>query len=259
MRNIAVTMMMSLLMITTALAGCMGDDEEKSETIVGDWYAGEEKIVTFNSDGTALGDGDEVVNWSIDGNILTIVENDGDADPMYFHLSDGWLFITEEVGSDCVAFSNEIIGGEDAFISATENLTLPSLCGSLDYGLSNSNPEMYQYSATDHSDVVTNFTNDTLIVLQMAYATNNLSWANVHIQFIGEDGVPITCEIDAGDGNCEIIQYGSDNLTWEKSEILHVTENGANMCEAVPCILTVKITDVRSGVQLTGSSDVVVD
>ena len=249
-------------MITTALAGCMGDDEEKSEAIVGDWYAGEEKIVTFNSDGTAIVDGDEVVNWSIDGDLLNV----SDEGEMYFHISDGWLFITEEVGSDCVAFSNEIIGGEDVFISATENLTLPSICGSLDYGLGDGQqdtPDLYLYSASDYSDAPTNFTNDTLIVLMWSRAPADLNWANLAIQFNKSDseadGVTFTCEINAGDGNCKIIQYGSDNLTWEKSEILHVTENGANMCEAAPCQFTVKITDVRSGVDLTGSGSVVVE
>jgi hypothetical protein len=121
-----------LLMITTTLAGCMGDGEEESVTIVGDWYAAEEKIYTFNSNGTTHAtyyQPGEVRNWSVDGNIITVDSEN----PVFFHVSDGWLFLTEEEGGNCVAFSSEIIGNEEAFLSATENLTLPSICGSLGY------------------------------------------------------------------------------------------------------------------------------
>mgnify|MGYP007026232502 CR=1 FL=1 len=79
------------------------------------------------------------------------------------------------------------------------------------------------------------------------------------IQIIGETGVPTTCMIDAGEGNCKLIQYGSDVLTWEKAEIVHVVENGKQICEAAPCSLVIKISDVRTGVDLTGSGSVVVE
>lgn len=259
MRNIAVTVLMSLLMITTALAGCMGDDEAKSEAIVGDWYAGEEKIITFNSDGTAILDGDEVVNWSIDGDLLNV----SDEGEMYFHISDGWLFITEEVGSNCVAFSNEIIGGEDVFISATENLTLPSICGSLDYGLGGGQqdgPDLYQIVAYDHSDMVTNGTNDTLIEMGFAQAPQAFNWSYLDIGlFDGDNGVMYYCDINASGGNCSIIQGGSDNTTWEIQETIQISENGANMCEAAPCTFTVKVTDNRNGADITSTQTVVVE
>ncbi len=120
-------------------------------------------------------------------------------------------------------------------------------------------PDLYQYSATDHADVVDSGTDDSLFVLQFSRAPKDLNWANIVIQIIDEDGVPATCAIDAGEGNCKLIQYGSDVLTWEKAEIVHVVENGKQICEAAPCSLTIKISDVRTGVDLTGSGSVVVD
>ena len=120
-------------------------------------------------------------------------------------------------------------------------------------------PDMYQYTATDHSDIPDTGAWDTLFVLQFSRAPKDLNWANLNIQIIGEDGTPTTCATDAGDGNCKLIQYGSDILTWEKSEVVHVTENGKAICDAAPCYLTIKISDVRSGVDLTGSGSVVVE
>jgi flagellin-like protein len=120
-------------------------------------------------------------------------------------------------------------------------------------------PDMYQYSATDHSDVPDSGTDDSLFVLQFSRAPKDLNWANLNIQIIGEDGTPTTCATDAGEGNCKLIQYGSDTLTWEKSEIVHVIENGKDICSTAPCSLTIKISDVRSGVDLTGSGSVVVE
>jgi flagellin-like protein len=119
-------------------------------------------------------------------------------------------------------------------------------------------PEMYQYSATDHKgDTVDSGTDDSLFVLQFSRAPKDINWANLNIQVIGEDGTPATCAVDAGEGNCKLIQYGSDPLTWEKSEIVHVTENGKDICSAAPCTLTIKISDASSGVDLTGSGSVI--
>jgi len=120
-------------------------------------------------------------------------------------------------------------------------------------------PELYQYSATDHTDVPDAGTEDSLFVLQFSRAPKDLNWANIVIQIIGDDGVPTTCSVDAGEGNCKLVQYGSDILTWEKAEIVHVIENGKAICAIAPCSLVIKISDVRTGVDLTGSGSVVVE
>jgi len=121
------------------------------------------------------------------------------------------------------------------------------------------NPDMYQYSATDHvGDIADSGTDNNLFVLQFSRAPKDINWANLKIQVITELGMPATCSTDAADGNCKLLQYGDDPLTWEKSEIIHVTENGKAICDADPCELTIKISDASSGVDLTGSSSVVV-
>jgi hypothetical protein len=116
---------------------------------------------------------------------------------------------------------------------------------------------IHHYSATDHSDVPDSGTEDSLFVLQFVVAPSDFSWANLSVQIIAADGNPITCNIDAGDGSCKVVQYGSDDLTWEQSEIIHVTENGLDICSASPCSLTIQIT--TNGFQLSGSGSVVVE
>ncbi len=120
-------------------------------------------------------------------------------------------------------------------------------------------PDLYQYSATDHTDVPDAGTDDYLFVLQFSRAPKDLNWANLNIQIIGSDGAPTTCETNASVGSCDLKQYGNDPLTWEKAEIVHVRENGLQICETASCTLTIKISDVRSGVDLTGSGSVVVE
>jgi hypothetical protein len=121
------------------------------------------------------------------------------------------------------------------------------------------NPDMYQYQATDHKgDTADSGTDNSLFVLQFSRAPKDINWANLIIQIIDEDAHPYTCAIGAGDGNCLLVQYGNDNLTWEKAEIIHVVENGKQICTADPCELSIKISDASSGVDLTGDSSVVV-
>ncbi len=120
-------------------------------------------------------------------------------------------------------------------------------------------PDLYQYSASDHTDVPDSGTDDSLFVLQFSRAPKDLNWANLNVQIIGAEGNPTTCSIDAGDGNCKMVQFGYDDLTWEKSEVVHVIENGLDICSAANCVLDIKISDVRSGVDLTGSGNVLVE
>jgi len=120
-------------------------------------------------------------------------------------------------------------------------------------------PELYQYTAADHkANTPSSATDDTLFTLQFSRAPADINWANLAVQIIGDDGNPTTCTTEAT-ASCHIAQFGSDNLTWEKSEILHVQENGISLCSAAPCSFTVKISDTRSGVDLTGSSTVVAE
>ncbi len=87
-------------------------------------------------------------------------------------------------------------------------------------------PELYQYTAADHkANTPSSATDDTLFTLQFSRAPADINWANLAVQIIGDNGDPTTCTAETPKGagpSCFIEQFGSDNLTWEKSEILHV-------------------------------------
>ena len=100
-------------------------------------------------------------------------------------------------------------------------------------------PDMYQYSATDHTDVPDSGTADSLFVLQFSRAPKDLNWANVAVQITGADGVPVTCMTD-GSTDCTINQFGSEASFWEKSEVLHLAENGADLCSGGQCTFDIR-------------------
>ncbi|MBT6644658.1 MAG: hypothetical protein HOB52_02520 [Euryarchaeota archaeon] len=134
MRNYSVCLLLSLLMITTTLAGCLEDDEP-APTIVGEWYAWSNDptfiapALIFQSNGTLLlqsaHQNASYSNWSANGQELTIDEGIHN-----FTLSDNWLFIAESEGDACLVMSRLLLSQED-FISEAENLTLPTFCPSL--------------------------------------------------------------------------------------------------------------------------------
>ena len=128
--------------------------------------------------------------------------------------------------------------------------------------LANSNqqdsPDLYQYRASNHNDTPSAGTADALMVLEFMQAPADLNWANIDVQITGDDGIPYTCTVD-GSSNCTITQYGSDDTFWEKSEVLHLSENGEDLCGAEQCTFDMKISDTRSGTTLTGTTTVIVE
>jgi flagellin-like protein len=128
--------------------------------------------------------------------------------------------------------------------------------------LANSNqqdsPDLYQYRASNHNDNPGAGTADALMVLEFMQAPADLNWANIDVQITGDDGVPHTCKTD-GSTDCTITQYGSDDTFWEKSEVLHLSENGEDLCGGGQCTFDMKISDTRSGTTLTGTTTVIVE
>ena len=129
--------------------------------------------------------------------------------------------------------------------------------------LTTSNPNFspistFQYTATDHgANTPSAATDDTLFTLQFVQAPSDLAWANLTVQIIDATGTPTTCSIGAASGNCNLYQFGSDSLTWEQYEIIHVQENGLAICSAAPCSFSVKIS--LDGMDLSGTSTVVAE
>lgn len=119
-------------------------------------------------------------------------------------------------------------------------------------------PDLYQYKASDHTSNPSAGTSDSMIVLEFMQAPKDLNWANVAVQITGADGVPVTCATD-GSTSCTINQFGSETNFWEKSEVLHLAENGADLCGGGQCTFDIKISDTRSGTTLTGSTSVIVE
>ncbi|HIK78589.1 MAG TPA: hypothetical protein EYG04_04240 [Candidatus Poseidoniales archaeon] len=254
-------------MITTTLAGCLEDDEP-APTIVGEWYAWSDDptfiapTLIFQSNGTVIsqsaGEPASYSNWSTNGQELTIADGDDVYPKIHtFALNDNWLFIAVSKGDACMVMSRLLLSQED-FISEAENLTLPTICHELNKYWNSPPPEIYQYSATDHNNNTGNGTADNLMVLEFVQAPGDLNWANIDIQITGADGVPHTCMVD-GSTDCTITQYGISDINWEASEIIHLSENGADLCSGGQCTFDINITDARSGTTLTGTASVIVE
>ena len=145
MKRYGMCILLSLIMITTAISGCVGEDEN---ALVGEWYMAKyndgenyiEKIFMFNSDGTILGDVDtetneyrETGNWSIndDGTIFNIQwdgSNEDESISLWFVIDGEWLFYTPEQYSNCEVLTKNADIDADSWSSTIEALTYPSLC-----------------------------------------------------------------------------------------------------------------------------------
>jgi hypothetical protein len=122
-------------------------------------------------------------------------------------------------------------------------------------------PDLYQYRASNHNDSPGAGTSDNLMVLEFMQAPADLNWVDVRVQIIGDDGVPHTCKTD-GSTDCTITQYGSDDTFWEKSEVLHLSENGADLCTGGQCAFSMKISvagDSGSWYDIAGTGTVIVE
>jgi hypothetical protein len=122
-------------------------------------------------------------------------------------------------------------------------------------------PDLYQYRASNHNDSPSAGTSDNLMVLEFMQAPADLNWANIDIQITGADGVPHTCMVD-GSTDCTITQYGSSDIFWEKSEVLHLSENGADLCSGGSCTFSMKISvagDSGSWYDIAGTGTVIVE
>ena len=114
---------------------------------------------------------------------------------------------------------------------------------------------LYQYTASDHASDASSG-DDSLFVLQFSQAPDDINWANLVVQVVAADGNPTTCATDVADGGgCELVQFGSDSTAWEKNELIHVTENGDELCSVGPCTFAITITDIGSGNELAGGGD----
>jgi len=263
MRCNTVCVLLSLLLITTTLAGCLheGDVGDEDSTIVGDWYQGEQKALIINGNGTLLGDlnGDntETGTWSDNGNGTIDLKWDThtSASTVWFVVDGDWLFLNNDEYSNCEVMSR-VSMENDAWSSTVDALTLPQICEGIGFD-EPENPQ-YQYGVTDHSSQPSNGTNDELMNLFFVTSPGAINWTNLTVQITNGDGVSVICTTD-NSTDCAIIQSGSDDNHWEVLEILQIAENGADLCSGPPCEFTIKIIDIRTGINLLGNDAVIVE
>ena len=283
MRRYSTCILMSLLMITTTLAGCTGNangdgdadpTSDASTVIINNYYnnttntaSADNPSIHYAVGGVSIEAGQMVevlAVWYNSSPIMYQSHTDLFASCLGTYLNNVGGMQPHWLPTDGGACNYSVweqlpnVPSDFSIVYRIHNITYDGL------HLTNSSPfpptnYAYQYSATDHTDVPDAGTDDSLFVLQFNMAFEDLAWADIHITIIGDDGVPTTCAVDAGEGNCKLIQYGSDILTWEMAEIVHVTENGKAICAIAPCVLTIKISDTRNSVDLNGSGSVVVE
>jgi hypothetical protein len=250
----------TLLLISISFAGCLNEEEE-AHVIVGNWYFNEVLAYSFYSNGTMTHPSWQG-SWSTENNNLTIIDDVWKYNfSMLYSVLDGFLFLAPSENY-CEVYSRNPISLE-LWSSKLKNLSLPSFCDD-PWDLNRPaqvNPGLYSFNSADHWDNTSNGTDDSLIVLWWKEAPEDMLWTNLEIQITGEDGLPYTCKTD-NSTYCTIIQHGSDDNSWEISEVLHLIENEFDLCntdiddERRTWWFDFKISDTRSGTTLIGTNSV---
>ena len=111
------------------------------------------------------------------------------------------------------------------------------------------------YSADDAYGDVSSGTGDNLIRMQMT-GKDTLSWTFVRIQLAVGDTIH-KCSV-AGADPCNIDQQGGDNAnSWEPGEFIFLSENGAQICADVGCLVGISV--IYNGNTVAGAGNTVVD
>ena len=116
-------------------------------------------------------------------------------------------------------------------------------------------PSMNTYRAEDAADTANSNSDNVLIAMSWEHAQDGISWAFLSVKLESGDNV-YECTTD-GSEECQILQDGSDDASWEYDERLMLVENGVDICSSPSC--TVGIYLMYRGEMLTGPSHVVVE
>ena len=120
MRKVAI--LLTLMMLLCSLVGCLGEDDAPS--LVGDWYEGEEMIIDFKEDGSAVSDG-ETGTWSADGDTLTLTFENS-PEEYTFVIKGDWLWLKSPDG-DCIELAPEALSPDD-WDDRVSAQTPPAMC-----------------------------------------------------------------------------------------------------------------------------------
>ena len=122
-----VAILLALTMLLGSLVGCLGEDDDGDPSIVGDWYEGEEMIIHFKEDGSAVASDGETTTWSVDSDTLILTFDDGDSEEYTFVIKGDWLWVKELGNTDCSYFAPEAID-ESEWDARKDEQTPPAMC-----------------------------------------------------------------------------------------------------------------------------------
>ena len=253
MKRYGLCILLSLIMITTTISGCVGEVEnllegEEKNSPVGEWYMANEKVILFNANGTLLGDPEtneyqESGTWSIndDGTILNILwdrSNDDEGISVWFVIDGDWLFITEEQDSKCEVMTKNtnLEGMPDGWSSTIEALTYPSICNMNDTSneMSSEVNVLFSFSGEDVNTTVSTFSNDTLVELTMTQG-EDLKWSYLSVHIRVDAGQKIECSDISDDDGCfftKIEDSTTNAMYWDVSESISISEDSTNLCDS---------------------------
>jgi hypothetical protein len=118
----------------------------------------------------------------------------------------------------------------------------------------------YIFDAEDAGGDVTTQTDDNLVRVTMTQG-GDINWAFVSVTISVNNGAPITCDRDSGDGvdtDCKLVEFGdSTDSVWSVGDGVTIVENGQDLCTAgATCGIEVTVTNVREGNTMDESSTV---
>ncbi len=242
--------MLALLLTTLSIAGCLhADEEETSSSPVGDWYMGEDLLVTFEEDGTLIiyADEENAGTWTNngDGTITVNVEGEYPISDLPFLVVDNWLIISEDGGdtSDCTVWSSEPLDLE-TWTDQLEYLELPDFCVDEDTEFN-----YYNFSVYDTVDETSTGLGDMLV----AYSYNAgdvIDYDEFKIQILIDDS-STGATFYVCDGSSESACYHTHPVGQEISvgNVIYIYEGSVDFCsfESGECEIQVQFNKDSEG------------
>ena len=100
-------------------------------------------------------------------------------------------------------------------------------------------------------------TDDSLVRITMNQG-QEINWAAVSVKISIDDGAPLTCDKDSGDGSCNFVEFGTtDDQVWGVGDGITIYEQGQDLCDgSTTCKVDITITDTQAGKTIDTSSAV---
>ena len=108
--------------------------------------------------------------------------------------------------------------------------------------------DLFDFGAWDHEDAVSSGEFDRMVRISFIQASGNISWSDLDIG-IEVDGAAYNCStIQMIEYPCFLEQDGQDDMVWETSEDIVISENAVDMCDGSgPCVIIITVQNVQTG------------